>query len=100
MYSVFVSTLQTDYGKELVRSSVDAHSIFKDLVKHYEQSAKANIDSQELLKPVTSIRLGSNSPWKGISQDFILHLQEKLRLSKQVTRLHQPHVSSIRTYPY
>lgn len=85
MYSVFITTLQTDVGKELVRNGTDAHAIFKQLTTHYTESAKANIDRFGLMEYITSVRLGTGSSWRGTTHAFILHFQEKLRLLKEIT---------------
>ena len=85
MYSVFITTLQTDVGKELVRNSTDAHAIFKQLTMHYTESAKANNDRFGLMEYITSVRHGTGSSWRGTTHAFILHFQEKLRLLKEIT---------------
>ena len=74
MYSVFVNTLKTDTGKQLVRNSADAHKIFKDLTSHYTLSAKASIDGSVLLEYVTGIQLGAGASGRGSTHAFVLHL--------------------------
>jgi hypothetical protein len=77
MYSVFDKKLQTDMGKNLVRtheSLLDAQSIYTLLAAHATTSTRADIESQRILSYVTSTRFGTgDSGWRGTSHSFVLH---------------------------
>jgi hypothetical protein len=83
IYSIFVSNLQTDVGRKLVRNHTDAQLIYRELVAYYEKSNRASLDGAQLLEYVTSVRLDDN--WRGTTQAFVLHLQEQFRQLRRVT---------------
>jgi hypothetical protein len=83
IYSIFVSNLQTDIGRKLVRNNTDPQYIYAELVEYYEKSNRASLDGAQLLEYVTSVRL--DETWRGTTQAFVLHLQEQFRQLRRVT---------------
>jgi hypothetical protein len=83
IYSVFDEKLQTDMGKNLVRtyeSNSDAQQVYAELAAHATTSTRADIESQHILTYLTTARFGSgDSGWKGTGHSFILHWQNKVR---------------------
>ena len=83
MYSIFVSTLQTDIGKALVRkheANSDAQQIYKELVAHYHASTKSSMDSGDILTYLATTTLGPGTSWRGTTHAFIIHFQEQFRI--------------------
>jgi hypothetical protein len=83
MYSVFDEKLQTDMGKNLVRTyetNSDAQKVYTLLAAHATTSTRADIESQHILTYITTARFGvGDSGWKGTGHSFILHWQNKVR---------------------
>ena len=83
MYSVFDEKLQTDMGKNLVRTyelDYDAQKVYSLLAAHATTSTRADIESQHILTYITTARFGvGDSGWKGTGHSFILHWQNKVR---------------------
>ena len=73
-YSVMEHVLLTDMGKTIVRKHVhtmDAQTVYKELLQHYQESTAAKQHSSGLLSYVTSTKY--NSDWRGTATSFILH---------------------------
>ena len=79
VYSVLVTSLQTDKGRELVKEfEGDARSILSKLYHHHTQS---NIAQHEVVTLTTYItNLSLTDSWKGTTRQFFSHFKEKLRL--------------------
>jgi hypothetical protein len=81
MYSVFLLTMQTDFGKRLVRqheNTQDAQTIFSEYVKYYSDSIKAELESTKVYEYLANTRLGDGT-WKGTYHAFILHYTDHFR---------------------
>jgi hypothetical protein len=79
MYAVFEEKLNTDKGKSLVsayESTRDAQAIYKNLLKHAQNSTAALLSGNALLKYITSAVYPGN--WRGTSYAFILHWKEQV----------------------
>ena len=82
MYAVAEKTLLTDIGKTAVRrqeSTFDAQAVYKELFDQMDKSTKASLNSTNLLKYITSVKLGDGS-WKGNTESFLLHWMDQVRL--------------------
>ena len=80
MYAVFERTVKTQTGIEIVRkfhSLYNAQAVYEDLVKAYESSTRADIESNNLFRYISSANISS---WKGKTEDFVLHWQDKIRV--------------------
>jgi hypothetical protein len=81
MYAIFERTLLSDKGKSLVRlhlNDYNAQKLYTALCEYSLQSAKASIDSRDLLQYITLNRLGDGT-WKGSTHAYILHWQDQVR---------------------
>jgi hypothetical protein len=79
MYSVFLLTMQRDFGKRLVRqheNTQDAQTIFSKYVKYYSDSIKAELESTKVYEYLANTRLGDGT-WKGTYHAFILHYTDQ-----------------------
>jgi hypothetical protein len=75
VFAVFDKKLLTDKGKLLVRhyaKTSDAQKVFCNLSLYASSSTMANMEAEDLLKYITSIRFGDGM-WKGTAHDFILN---------------------------
>ena len=79
VYSVLVTSLQTEKGRELVKEfEGDARSIILQL-HHYH--TKSNVAQHDIITLTTDITiLTINDSWKGTVRQFLSHFKEKLRL--------------------
>ena len=79
LYSVLVTSLQTEKGRELVKEfEGDARSIILQL-HHYHK--KLNVAQHDIITLTTDItNLTFNDSWKGTVRQFLSHFKEKLRL--------------------
>ena len=79
VYSVLVTSLQTEKGRELVKKfEGDARSIILKL-RHYH--TKSNVAQHDIITLTTEItNLTFNDSWKGTVRQFLSHFKEKLRL--------------------
>ena len=79
VYSVLVTSLQTEKGTELVKEfEGDARYIILKL-HHYE--TKSNVAQHDIITLTTEItNLTLNDSWKGTVRQFLSHFKEKLRL--------------------
>ena len=79
VYSVLVTSLQTERRRELVKEfEGDARSIILKLHHHHTKSNVAQHDIITLTTEVTNLTL--NDSWKGTVRQFLSHFKEKLRL--------------------
>ena len=77
VYSVLVSPLQTDKGRELVKEfEGDARSILSKLHDYHTQSNVAQHEVATLTTYITNLSLTDS--WKGTSKQFLSHFKEKL----------------------
>ena len=79
VYSVLVTSLQTEKGGELVKEfEGDARSIISKLHHHHH---KANVAQHEVVMLTTYMtNLSLTDSWKGKTRQFLSHFKEKLRL--------------------
>ena len=79
VYSVLVTSLQTEKGRELVKEfEGDARSISLKLHHYHTKSNVAQHDIITLTTDITNLTL--NDSWKGTVRQFLSHFKEKLRL--------------------
>ena len=79
VYSVLVTSLQTEKGRELVKEfEGDAKSIILKLHRYHTKSNVAQHDIIALTTEITNLTL--NDSWKGTVRQFLSHFKEKLRL--------------------
>ena len=79
VYSVLVTSLQTEKGRELVEEfEGDARSIILKLHHYHTKSNVAQHDIITLTTEITNLTL--NDSWKGTVRQFHSHFKEKLRL--------------------
>ena len=79
VYSVLVTSLQTEKGRELVKDiKGDARSIILKLHHYHMKSNVAQHDIITLTTDITNLTL--NDSWKGTVRQFLSHFKEKLRL--------------------
>ena len=79
VYSILVTSLQTEKGRELVREfEGDARSIILKLHHYHTKSNVAKHDIITLTTDITNLTLIDS--WKGTVRQFLSHFKEKLRL--------------------
>ena len=79
VYSVLVTSLQTEKRRELVKElEGDARSIILKLHHYHTKSNVAQHDIITLTTDVTNLTI--NDSWKGTVRQFLSHFKEKLRL--------------------
>ena len=79
VYSVLVTSLPTEKGRELVKEfEGDARSIILKLHHYHTKSNVAQHDIITLTTDITNLTL--NDSWKGTVRQFLSHFKEKLRL--------------------
>ena len=79
VYSVLVTSIQTEKGRELVKEfEGDASSIILKLHHYHTKSNVAQHDIITLTTEITNLTL--NDSWKGTVRQFLGHFKEKLRL--------------------
>ena len=79
VYSVLVTSLQTEKGRELVKEfEGDARSIILKLHHYHTKSNVAQHDIITLTTEITNLTL--NDSWKGTVRQSLSHFKEKLRL--------------------
>ena len=79
VYSVLVTSLQTEKGRELVKElEGDARSIILKLHHYHTKSNVAQHDIITLSTDITNLTL--NDTWKRTVRQFLSHFKEKLRL--------------------
>ena len=79
VYSVLVTSLQTEKGRELVKEfEGDSRSIILKLHHYHTKSNVAQHDIITLTTDITNLTL--NDTWKGTVRQFLSHFKEKLRL--------------------
>ena len=78
VYSVLVTSLQTEKGRELVKEfEGDARSIILKLCHYHTKSNVAQHDIITLSTEITNLTL--NDSWKETVRQFLSHFKEKLR---------------------
>src|SRR6056300_1198686 len=91
LYNIFVTNLQTDKGKELVRkyqSSYNAQRIYSKLANHCKESIIADSTAATKMTWLTSTKIEEGS-WRGTTELFISYWREQLRLYHELV----PHSS-------
>ena len=79
VYSVLVTSLQTDRKRELVKEfEGDARTIISKLHHHHTQSNAAQHQVVTLTTYITNLNLTDS--WRGTTRQFLSHFKEKLRL--------------------
>ena len=79
VYTVLVTSLQTEKGRELVKEfEGDARSIILKLHHYHTKSNVAQHDIITLTTDITNLTL--NDSWKGTVRQFLSYFKEKLRL--------------------
>ena len=79
VYSVLVTSLQKEKGRELVKEfEGDARSIILQLHHYHTKSNVAQHDIITLTTDITNLTL--NDSWKGTVRQFLNHFKENLRL--------------------
>ena len=79
VYSVLVTSLQTEKGREIVKEfEGDARSIILKLHHYHTKSNVAQHDIITLTTEITNLTL--NDSWKGTVRQFLSHFKEKLKL--------------------
>ena len=79
VYSILVTSLQTEKGRELVKEfEGDARSIILELHHYHTKSNVAQHDIITLTTEITNLTL--NDSWKGTVRQFLSQFKEKLRL--------------------
>ena len=97
MYSVFDKVLQSDMGKTIVRKyapSMDAHSVWRGFESHMSTSSKGLNETCRLHAYVSTTIY--NRPWKGTTEQFVLHFHEQFRQLDEVTPLKEHLRHSVR----
>lgn len=95
MFQVLHTTVQTDKGKQILKSHMttyNAQAAFKDLTEHALTSTAAKISSRNLLTYITSTKLSDGS-WRGTTTNFILHWKEHVCRYQKMTRDKSEHFS-------
>ena len=79
VYSVFVTSLQTEKGRELVKEfEGDARTIISKLHHYHTES---NVGQHEIVTLTTYItNLSHTDSWKSTTDQFLSHFKEKLHL--------------------
>ena len=79
VYSVLVTSVQTEKGRELVKEfEGDARSIILKL--HHSNTKSNNAQHDIITLPTDITNLTLNDSWKGAVRQFLSHFKEKLRL--------------------
>ena len=79
VYSVLVTSLQTEKGRELVKEFEGGARYIILKLHHYH--TKSNVAQHDIITLTTDItNLTLNDSWKGTVRQFISHFKEKLRL--------------------
>ena len=79
VYSVLVTSLQTDKGRELVKEfEGDARTIISKLHHYHTQSNVAQHEGVTMTTYITNLNLTDS--WKGTTRQFLSHFKEKIRL--------------------
>ena len=82
VFQVFVTSLNTDKGKELVKqykNSFDAQSVWRDLLTHMKTSATAKISTGIVCQYITNVKIDDGS-WRGTTSAFLTNWTEQVRI--------------------
>ena len=86
MFDVLTFILRTPMGKHFVRqheNTRDAQSVWRDYINHMRTSTKADIELEDLLTSLTSLRISPN--FKGNTEGFLLDWLDKIRRYEELT---------------
>ena len=82
VYAVLLNTLQTDYGRALVREhehDKDAQQILYELHQHHTDSELSRAEVLRLTTYVSNLKLTDN--WRGTTTQFLLYFKEQTQAS-------------------
>ena len=97
MYTVFNETLLTDMGRTKVRKylkTTDAQAVWKEYSEYMTTASKGASEKRNLTQHVTNTVL--DSPFRGTSQQFVLHFNEQFRRLDELTDLAEKMPESIK----
>ena len=97
VYAVLLKTLQTDYGRALVREhehDKDAQQILYELHQHRTDSELSQAEVLRFITYVANLKLTEN--WRGTTTQFLLHSKEQLRLLDSLVPLDEQLPNSTR----
>ena len=86
MFDVFTHILKTPMGRYIVRNhehARNAQKVWADYVKFMRTSTKADIEIEDLMTALTSIRLSSS--YDGTTQNFMIDWLDKMRKYEELT---------------
>ena len=86
MFDVLIFIVRTPMGKHFVRQhehTRDAQSVWRDYINHMRTSTKADIELEDLLTSITSLRISPN--FKGNTEGFLLDWLDKIRRYEELT---------------
>ena len=86
MFDVLTFILRTPMGKHFVRqheNTRDAQSVWRDYINHMRTSTKADIELEDLLTSLTSLRISPN--FRGNTEGFLLDWLDKIRRYEELT---------------
>ena len=86
MYNVFNKCLHSDMGKTIVRKHLDnmnVQRVWEEFAAHMTTSSKGKAEKRRLHTYVTTTV--SDKPWKGTTEQFILHFNEQFRQLDEVS---------------
>ena len=87
LFSVFAEKLQTDKGKHLIAKyfdTSDAQAVFRELIEFHSRSVIGLGQKTDLLRYITTAKLGQGSNWNGNVHSFIVHYLEQIRQYEQI----------------
>ena len=88
MYDVFATILQTTMGAHYIavhEDSRDAQLVWKDYTTYMKTSTSADMQIEELMSSLTSLRLSQN--YRGTTQKFIIDWLDKMMQYEKLTPL-------------
>ena len=97
LYDVFLSTIQTPVGKNIVRefeSSSDAQAVWKAYSNHMRTSTRAEIEIEDLMKKLTTLRF--DTTYKGTAESFIVDWLDLVRQFEDLTPVNEHFPTSVK----
>ena len=88
MYDVFAKILQTTMGAHFIaihEENCDAQAVWKDYTTHMKTSTRADMQIEELMSSLTSLRLSQN--YRGTTQTFLIDWLDKMMQYEKMTPL-------------
>ena len=88
MYDVFATILQTTMGAYFIaihEDNRDAQAVWKDYSTHMKTSRRADMQIEELMSALTSLRLSQN--YRGTTQKFLIDWLDKMMQYEKMTPL-------------